>query len=58
MVNSPSPSWCNCHLREREAWYRAELKRQPEWEAFVKAGGVEWVRQKNQSGNKPGKEEK
>lgn len=41
-----------------EGWYRAELKRQPEWEAFVKAGGVEWVRkQKTQSGNKPGKEE-
>ena len=33
-----------------EGWYRAELRRQPEWEAFVKAGGVEWVkRQKEQA---------
>lgn len=47
MVNSPSPSWCNCHLDTQPRHCRVCA---PERKPTRK--------QKTQSGNKPGKEEK
>jgi hypothetical protein len=69
-VSAPDLPALHHNLRERAAIIiesnpymtddevRQELRGHVEWEAFVKAGGVEWIRkQKTQSGNGPSKEE-